>query len=266
MADMAGGAGDGRGVRERTRTKVCPRCGARLFEDMSVCYECLYDFDRVPQPLGLPTLDEPDGPLLDGVTASEPGAADRVGTRPWPQPDDELPPDEAWQEEVPDEADLPEAGEEPAWAEPWDELPSFDEEPSEQASYAEGQREADVRRRWPAGASADDTLVAETHGRRQPPMLLVCDEGALAWVPLAHEGVCVGRADDNDVIVTAPTVSRRHLRISPQGDKVLVEDLGAKNHALLDGKPLVGAREVGSGARIELGGVELVIARRTGRR
>ena len=81
MADMAGGAGDGHGVKERTRTKVCPRCGARLFEDMSVCYECLYDFDRVPQPLGLPTLDEPDGPLLDGVTASEPGAADRAFDR-----------------------------------------------------------------------------------------------------------------------------------------------------------------------------------------
>lgn len=25
-------------------TKACPRCGARLFEDMDVCYGCLYDF------------------------------------------------------------------------------------------------------------------------------------------------------------------------------------------------------------------------------
>ena len=28
--------------------KACPRCGATMFEDMSVCYGCLYDFDRGP--------------------------------------------------------------------------------------------------------------------------------------------------------------------------------------------------------------------------
>lgn len=28
------------------RTKRCPRCGAELYEDMSVCYGCLYDFSR----------------------------------------------------------------------------------------------------------------------------------------------------------------------------------------------------------------------------
>ena len=28
------------------RTKVCPRCGALLFEDMLQCFGCLYDFER----------------------------------------------------------------------------------------------------------------------------------------------------------------------------------------------------------------------------
>lgn len=28
------------------RTKRCPRCGEILFADMSVCYGCLYDFNR----------------------------------------------------------------------------------------------------------------------------------------------------------------------------------------------------------------------------
>lgn len=28
--------------------KTCPRCGATLFEDMRVCYGCLFDFDREP--------------------------------------------------------------------------------------------------------------------------------------------------------------------------------------------------------------------------
>lgn len=28
--------------------KACPRCGATMFEDMSVCFGCLYDFNRGP--------------------------------------------------------------------------------------------------------------------------------------------------------------------------------------------------------------------------
>ena len=27
-------------------TKICPRCGAKLYADMNVCYGCLYDFSR----------------------------------------------------------------------------------------------------------------------------------------------------------------------------------------------------------------------------
>lgn len=52
------------GLRGTPRTKVCPRCGAELFSDMSVCYECLYDFDRPPvEPsfgVGVDDLEEPD--------------------------------------------------------------------------------------------------------------------------------------------------------------------------------------------------------------
>ena len=30
----------------RYETKLCPRCGAELYADMSICYGCLYDFTR----------------------------------------------------------------------------------------------------------------------------------------------------------------------------------------------------------------------------
>lgn len=30
----------------RYETKTCPRCGAELYADMSVCYGCLYDFSH----------------------------------------------------------------------------------------------------------------------------------------------------------------------------------------------------------------------------
>ncbi len=31
---------------EGTETKACPRCGALLFADMDICYECLYEYER----------------------------------------------------------------------------------------------------------------------------------------------------------------------------------------------------------------------------
>ena len=49
----------------RPGTKTCPRCGEVLFDDMDVCYGCLYDFGRDPRaPLLGDTfadLEEPDG-------------------------------------------------------------------------------------------------------------------------------------------------------------------------------------------------------------
>lgn len=57
--------------RARYATKVCPRCGARLYEDMNICYGCLYDFSRdaVPpeEPAGSAPGDEDDGPAQEGV-------------------------------------------------------------------------------------------------------------------------------------------------------------------------------------------------------
>lgn len=64
-APLASGRSD---LREVPATKVCPRCGAELFSDMSVCYECLYDFDRPPVEssfgVGVDDLEEPEGVSL----------------------------------------------------------------------------------------------------------------------------------------------------------------------------------------------------------
>lgn len=42
---------------EARTLRTCPRCGAKLFEDMDVCYGCLYDFnqaDRAQAQYGYP--------------------------------------------------------------------------------------------------------------------------------------------------------------------------------------------------------------------
>ena len=43
-------------MRGALATKVCPRCGAELYADMNVCYDCLYDFSRDSSRRSLSTL------------------------------------------------------------------------------------------------------------------------------------------------------------------------------------------------------------------
>lgn len=76
--------------------KTCPRCGAKLFADMDVCYGCLYDFateHERPVDVGdggvmselLQALDEPDlaeGPTPGSVPPESGRALEAVGTAP----------------------------------------------------------------------------------------------------------------------------------------------------------------------------------------
>lgn len=62
-------------LQDASFTKVCPRCGARLFRDMHICYGCLYDFDH-PQPIERPPHElvqeaEPAAPEESEKTAKE---------------------------------------------------------------------------------------------------------------------------------------------------------------------------------------------------
>lgn len=66
----------GQSVRSPYRTKTCPRCGAELYADMSVCYGCLYDFERASSRSGggMPQLPMGPGdtwPLPAGNVASD---------------------------------------------------------------------------------------------------------------------------------------------------------------------------------------------------
>jgi hypothetical protein len=51
----------------------------------------------------------------------------------------------------------------------------------------------------------------------------------------------LGRAQDNDVVLDDPQVSRYHAQVMRQGDQIIVEDLGSTNGTLVNGRRITGS-------------------------
>lgn len=82
---------------------------------------------------------------------------------------------------------------------------------------------------------------------------------AEADVDIGPRGLLIGRASTCDIVLHSRSVSRRHLRVSKSGNEVIVEDQGATNPALVEGRQLVGRQRLAPGATIELSGVLLTL-------
>ncbi|MFO1082769.1 MAG: adenylate/guanylate cyclase domain-containing protein [Reyranellaceae bacterium] len=87
-------------------------------------------------------------------------------------------------------------------------------------------------------------------------------EVALGKLMERSQGQVIGRsADQCDLVVAHPTVSRRHARLVLAGDALQVEDLGSTNGTSLDGG-LLRANEpaaLHAGARLKLGDVDFTV-------
>ncbi len=68
------------------------------------------------------------------------------------------------------------------------------------------------------------------------PRLIVQDEGQTREVPLADQALTIGRAPENDIVLTSRFVSGRHARIEPHGDAHRVVDIGSTNGLLFEGQ------------------------------
>lgn len=76
------------------------------------------------------------------------------------------------------------------------------------------------------------------------------------------EGVThVGRADENDVVLSGDLVSRKHCRFHVKGDGLVFEDLGSRNGTRLNGEPVFGSVKVGAGDVITVGENTLAVRR-----
>lgn len=72
--------------------------------------------------------------------------------------------------------------------------------------------------------------------------------------------VVVGRDPDCDLMLDDPRVSRRHLRLVPDGtDRLRVLDLGSSNGTRINGKDVTGEVTASAGDRIELGSCTLIV-------
>ena len=65
-----------------------------------------------------------------------------------------------------------------------------------------------------------------------------------------------GRSEDNDIVVDDPTVSRHHARITHQGGKYTLEDLGSTSGTRVAGKEVTMA-QIAAGETVKFGNTEV---------
>ena len=113
----------------------------------------------------------------------------------------------------------------------------------------------------PQGTAAISAEEARQHGLTREVVEIVVDGKTY---PLEGRGPWgVGRSEDNDVVISDPSVSRQHARLS-RSDRsgYVVEDLGSTNGTLLDGAPMDRERIEG-GEELTFGAVDARFVRRT---
>jgi transcriptional regulator with GAF, ATPase, and Fis domain len=104
----------------------------------------------------------------------------------------------------------------------------------------------------------------EVSTRAQSPELRLPDDIVVIVLTGAERGkrvrlvdrLRVGKAPDNDLVLSDDTVSRQHCELERRAQGVLVRDLGSTNHTKV-GRTAVREAVVESGATISVGGVDL---------
>jgi hypothetical protein len=95
-------------------------------------------------------------------------------------------------------------------------------------------------------------------GLPEPLRLLPFDPGAPRLV-LRSSMVTVGRAEDNDLVLADPEVSRHHARLEPDGQGWRTVDLGSTNGTWVNGVRL-NAAAIAVGDEVAFGGVRYTVA------
>src|SRR5574338_1219870 len=74
-----------------------------------------------------------------------------------------------------------------------------------------------------------------------------------AVFPLEGDQLMIGRDSSNSVSISDAEVSRRHARLTFQGGKYVIEDLGSTNGTFVNGQRLAGPRVLKAGEVVSFG-------------
>ena len=75
------------------------------------------------------------------------------------------------------------------------------------------------------------------------------------------DGALLGRGDSADIRLEDTFASSAHARLTPQGDVIVLEDLGSTNGTYLNGEPLRGPQPLHVGDSIRIGDSEFTFER-----
>ncbi len=88
----------------------------------------------------------------------------------------------------------------------------------------------------PGMGATSPPVVSTLPGNSMVPLVRVLDSSGqtLQAVEVTHRGLTVGRQAGNDIVLTSDAVSRQHLRVTWNGQQVMVTDLGSSNGTSLE--------------------------------
>jgi pSer/pThr/pTyr-binding forkhead associated (FHA) protein len=75
---------------------------------------------------------------------------------------------------------------------------------------------------------------------------------------LSGESITIGRAIENEIVITSKRVSREHARVRREGWRAILEDLGSTNGTFLNDERIMSSMELHDKDRIKIGDVVLV--------
>jgi hypothetical protein len=75
------------------------------------------------------------------------------------------------------------------------------------------------------------------------------------------DGALLGRGDSADIRLQDTFASSAHARLTPQGEVIVLEDLGSTNGTYLNGEPLRGPQPLHVGDSIRIGDSEFTFER-----